>query len=231
MSESPRRTPPRLLRVKRTALLSPTLKRITLSGPALNGFPTDSDGAHIKLMFPQAHQVDPVLPTLGPQGPIWPPDSERPIVRTYSVSQYHADAGELAVDFVLHGDNGPGSRWAKRAKPGDAIGVAGPGGPDRVQLQADWFLLVADASALGALAAALRTLPDGARGYALIEVAQADEMFALATPPQLSLEWLLRGSQPAGASTLLLDKVKSLPWLAGTPSVMTFTLASCGWFQ
>ncbi|RLT96834.1 siderophore-interacting protein [Ketobacter sp.] len=217
---TPRRTPPRLLRVKHTRLLSPGLKRVTLAGDALAGFPSDSDGAHIKLMFPQPHQTDPVLPTLGPSGPVWPPDHERPIVRTYSVSRYHADAGELEVDFVLHGDNGPGSSWAQRAQPGDAIGVAGPGGPDRVKPAADWYLLVADPSAYAALAAALSALPDNARGYALMEVASADEIVPLQAPPGVTVHWLMRGSKLPGVSTLLLDKVVSLPWLPGTPSVM-----------
>lgn len=221
MSEAtPRRTPPRLLRVKHTRLLSPSLMRITLSGDALDDFPEDSDGAHIKLMFPQPHQTAPVLPTLGPKGPIWPPDNERPITRTYSVSRYHDEAGELDVDFVLHGDNGPGSRWALKAKAGDAVGLAGPGGPDRIKANADWYLLVADPSAYAALAAALNQLPPTAQGYALMEVTDASEIVPLEAPTGVDVHWLERGDQPAGASTLLLEKVKSLPWLSGTPSVM-----------
>jgi len=217
---APRRTPPRLLRVKRSDLLSPSLKRIFLAGDALDGFPADSDGAHIKLMFPKPHQTDPVLPTLGPQGPIWPPDHDRPITRTYSVSHYNPDSGELAVDFVLHGDNGPASRWATAAKPGDAIGVAGPGGPDRIKTGADWYLLVADPSAFAAINAAINALPTDARGYAFIEVSDASDVLPLSAPPALDVQWLLRGNTPAGASTLLLDAIESLNWFPGMPSIM-----------
>jgi NADPH-dependent ferric siderophore reductase len=56
MSETPR-TPPRLLRVCRTRHLTPHLRRVTLSGPALAGFPTGSDGAHIKLLLAREGQA------------------------------------------------------------------------------------------------------------------------------------------------------------------------------
>lgn len=217
---APRRSPPRLLTVKRMQQLSPHLKRITLEGDALRGFPDNSNGAHIKLMLPQPHQTVPVLPTLGPAGPVWPPDNERPITRTYSVSSYDATANELHVDFVLHGDNGPGSRWALQAQIGDAIGMAGPGGPDRVKSNADWYLLVADLSAFAALQAALHSLDTQARGYAFIEVETADDIIALQTSPQISVQWLVRGTARAGTSTLLLDAVRQLHWLPGSPSAM-----------
>lgn len=64
-----KRTPPRLLEVVHVEDLSPSMRRIHLSGEQLNHFPHNSDGAHIKLMLPQAHQQSPVLPTLGEQGP------------------------------------------------------------------------------------------------------------------------------------------------------------------
>jgi len=220
MSEPARRSPPRLLRVRRRTRLTPGMVRITLAGDALQGFPLHSDGAHIKLMFARPHQAEPVLPTLGPNGPIWPPDPERPITRTYSVSRYDPAAGELDVDFVLHEHDGPGSGWARHAKVGAAVGVAGPGGPDRIKPGADWYLLVADPSALAALAAALRTLPPQARGYALVEVPSEVEIQPLSHPPGIQLRWLIRGELAAASSRLLLQEMQALAWLPGVPSVM-----------
>src|SRR5437016_8029111 len=99
MSKTPApRTPPRLLRVRRTRQLTPHMRRITLAGEALAGFPTDSDGGHIKLLLPRPGQVEPVLPTLGPDGPIWPADDIRPIARTYTVGRHDPAAGELDID-------------------------------------------------------------------------------------------------------------------------------------
>ncbi len=215
----PPRSAPRLLRVRRTLDLTPHMRRVTLAGAALRGFPEGSDGAHIKLMLARDGQTEPVLPTLGPEGALWPPSHLRPITRTYTVAHFNAEAGELDVDFVLHGDDGPASRWAQHAEPGDAIGVAGPGGPPRFQPQADWHLLVADPSALAMLVAVLRALPPGAQGHAFIEVPQLAEVQALAHPAGVQLHWLSRDGAPAGASTRLLDAVRTLPWRAGTVSV------------
>jgi NADPH-dependent ferric siderophore reductase len=206
------------LRVKRKQHLAPNLMRITLSGDALAGFPAHSDGSHIKLMLPRAGQIDPVLPTLGPDGPIWPPADQRPIVRTYSVSQYHAEAGELDVDFVLHGDNGPASSWAIHAEIGAGVGVAGPGGPDRFQANADWFLLIGDLSAYAAIAAVCRALPDDARGHILLEISDETEQCPLPCPPGMTLAWLSRNGTRAGTSQLLLNAVSKLAW-PSTPSV------------
>lgn len=220
MSKTPSpRTPPRLLRVRRTRQLTPHMRRITLAGDALAGFPVDSDGAHIKLLLPRHGQLEPVLPTLGPEGPIWPPDDIRPISRTYTVGHYDALAGELDIDFVLHGDNGPASSWALRAKPGSAIGVAGPGGPARFLRDAGYYLLLGDPSALAVLAAVLGALPDDARGHALIEVPNINEIQPLRHPPGIDLRWLSREGGRAGNSTLLLDAVRRLKWSSAAISI------------
>ncbi|MFC4158683.1 siderophore-interacting protein [Chitinimonas lacunae] len=216
---TPRRTPPRLLRVRRIRQLSPQMRRITLAGEALAGFPVGSDGAHIKLMLPRAHQIEPVLPTLGPDGPIWPPADQRPITRTYTVSRYDEAAGELDVDFVLHGDDGPASSWALRAQLGDAIGVAGPGGPDRFMAGADWYLVVGDPSSLALVHAVLAALPADAQGQVLIEVPDEAEIQPLTAPPGVAVRWLSREGGHAGESTLLIDALRRLDWPDGKVSV------------
>ncbi len=214
-----KRTPPRLLRVRRTEQLSAHMRRIILGGPELAGFPPDSDGAHIKLLLARDGQSEPVLPTLGPEGPRWPPPEVRPIARTYTVARHDPVAGELSVDMVLHDDDGPASRWARHARPGDAVGVAGPGGPPRHVPGADHFYLFGDPSAVPALASVLAALPTDAVGAAFIEVAGADDIQALVHPPGVSVQWLVRGVLRAGASRLLLDAARALAWPAGQVSV------------
>ncbi|AIY40966.1 iron-chelator utilization protein [Collimonas arenae] len=213
------RTPPRMLRVRRTLQLTPHMRRITLAGAALAGFPPDSNGAHIKLLLPRPGQIEPVLPTLGPDGPVWPPDDVRPIARTYTVGRYDAEAGELDIDFVLHGDNGPASSWALHAVTGTAVGVAGPGGPPRFVPDAGYFLVLGDPSAFAAVAAVLGALPEHAHGTALIEVPDRSEIQALRHPPGVAVHWLSRQGAPAGSSTLLLDHVRELVWPSSSVSV------------
>ncbi|HEY0061765.1 MAG TPA: siderophore-interacting protein [Telluria sp.] len=213
------RTPPRLLRVIRTEQLSPHMRRVILGGAALAGFPAGSAGAHIKLLLARPGQIEPILPTLGPDGPVWPPSDVRPTARTYTVSSYDARAGELAVDFVLHEDEGPASRWAHLAREGDAIGVAGPGGPRRFVPDAASYLLFGDSSALPVLASVLANLPGHASGYAFIEIADSAEVQRLERPEGIELVWLIRTTQRPGESTLLLDAARSLDWPAEPVSV------------
>lgn len=215
---TPARTPPRLLSVKRITDLSPHLRCITLSGSALADFPVGSDGLHIKLMLPQAHQTEPVLPTLGPAGPIWPAPELRPITRTYSVARFDPVSGELDVLFVLHGDDGPASRWACQAQIGQRLGVAGPAGPALFQPAADWFLLIGDLSSVALIAAVLRTLPAYAGGEVLMEIPDDKDQIELIHPTGIRVRWLSRQGAPAGNSRLLLEAVQQQQW-HGQPSV------------
>lgn len=205
------RTPPRLLEVLRTTAISPRMRRITLGGEAIAGFPARSGGAHIKVFFPRGDQAVPELPTLGPEGPIWPPMPRRPITRTYSVRRYDALAGELDVDFVLHGDEGPASRWARRARPGDRLGIAGPGGPEPMLGRAEWYLLAGDLTALPAIGALLESLPATARGHAIVAVPDAADEQRLDVPPHVSLTWIhLDGHHTP--SPRLEEAVRALEW-------------------
>jgi NADPH-dependent ferric siderophore reductase len=207
----PRRTPPRLLQVIRTIDITPHMRRVVLGGEELAGFPTGREGAHVKVFIPRPGQEKPVLPTLGPNGPQWPPADVRPFSRTYTVRRFNAEQCELEVDFVLHTAGGPASQWAKNAKPGDIVGIAGPGMRDPLPA-ADWYLFAGDESALPAIAAHLEALPRSAQGWAFIEVADAAEEQAIDAPEQVKIIWLHRNHVPAGQTTLLADTVTSHPW-------------------
>lgn len=151
------RTPPRLLSVRNIETPCDGLIRVNLTGD-LRGIPENKNGSHIKLFFPQEHQSIPVLPTLGANGVIWPAADEKPITRTYSVRHVCLRSQCLSVDFVDHSRGGIACRWAQRARPGDRIGMAGPGGPDPLLAKADWHILVGDMSAVPAISAIVETL-------------------------------------------------------------------------
>ena len=81
-----------------------------------------------------------------------------PVMRTYTVRSWDAGTGELAIDFVVHGDEGVAAPWALHAAVGRTrIYVTGPGGAYAPNPAADWHLFVGDDSALPAIAAALHS--------------------------------------------------------------------------
>ncbi|MGJ7901030.1 siderophore-interacting protein [Lysobacter sp. 1R34A] len=203
---------PRLLRVLRIAERTPQMRRFTLGGDDLAGFPRGSEGAHIKLWFPDAAGETPLLPGFGERGPAWPEHAPRPHVRTYTVARIDPDANEIDVDIVLHGDEGPASRWALRASLGDPLGLAGPGGPNLFQGDAQRFVLIGDPSSYPLLYAVIAKLPATAQVDVLIEVPDASEVQPLPPHPRLNAQWLSRHGAAAGASRRLLEAVRRLPW-------------------
>ena len=186
--KSAKRTPPRLLEVQACFNPHPQLRRILLTGDTLRNFPVDHYGGHIKIFLPRAHQQQPVLPTLGPKGPIWPADNERPITRTYSVRYYNPVNNTLAIDFVMHKHSGPAASWAQKAKPGDLIGVAGPGGPNPLLAPAQHHIIAGDLTALPAIQAIIEALPSTAKGA--IFIAGEAHGFTLQHNTQLEIHWL-----------------------------------------
>lgn len=181
----------RLLRVVRTAQLTPRMKRITLSGAELAGFTTLAPDDHVKVLVPGPGQEKPSLPTPGPNGMAWPEDAPRPAARDYTPRRYDPVAGELDIDFVLHGE-GAVSQWAAQAQIGQYVGVAGPRGSHLLPYDFDWYLLAGDESALPSIARRLEELPANARVFAFIEVSDAAEVQSLQAPANASICWVYR---------------------------------------
>src|SRR5262245_38721974 len=138
--------PPRRPHVLRTAdvlhvrQVTPRVTRITLGGPGLAGFASRAPAEHIKVFLPRPGETEAPRTVPGPDGPIFPPELPRPLSRTYTPRQFRPDAQELDVDVVRHGD-GPGSAWATRARPGDTVVIAGPGGGYRRPPEANWLVI------------------------------------------------------------------------------------------
>ncbi|RJS94839.1 siderophore-interacting protein [Salinisphaera sp. Q1T1-3] len=184
------RRPPALLQVADNQAVSAHRRRIVLAGASLADFPLDRPGAHIKLFFAPAGETQPALPIVTADGPVWPTDRPRPIVRTYSVRHVDPARCRLSVDFVMHADDGPAAAWAATATSGATVGLAGPGGPMPMLAAAPYYLLVGDLSALPAIEALLAGLPDTARGDVFIHVPDEDDAARLPhVAPGISLHW------------------------------------------
>lgn len=162
---APQRRPERrpiTLEVRRTEPVAPGLVRIWLGGDEFDEF-TDNGTTeqYVKLLMPPpgvTYGPDEDLATIRATRPV----EERPRMRTYTVRHVDAAARELAIDFVLHGDEGLAAPWAAAARPGDTISFMGPGGVWSPDPTAPWHLIAGDDAALPAIDAALRRLPDDA---------------------------------------------------------------------
>lgn len=189
--------------------ITPHMRRVRFTGNTLTGRPElFVPGGHLKILLPREGQTIPTLPTLENGRPTYKPGDIRPTVRTYTVRAYNAQTGELDVDFVLHGEEGPASAWAGRVKAGDCIGIA----VRHIKLvpHADWYLFAGDQTALPAISARLEQLPSSAKGVALIEVPDAGEEQSFVCPKGITVLWLHRNGTPAGKSNLLPEAVRHL---------------------
>ncbi|GAA3607006.1 siderophore-interacting protein [Microlunatus ginsengisoli] len=199
MTERPR--PKRVARsatVVRTEQLSPAMVRVVLGGPDLAALPElEFTDHYVKLLFAPAGA-----------GYAWPfdPDEIRasrpaeqwPVTRTYTIRWFDREAGELAIDFVVHGDAGLAAPWAAQARPGDEIGFFGPGG-GYVPEPGAAHLLAGDEAALPAIAAALDRLPADAEAEVYVEVAGPADELPLRVTDKTRLTWVHRGDAPYGA--------------------------------
>ena len=195
--------------VRAVRRLSPSFVRITLTGPDLDRFADNGYDQRIKLAFPlPGHGLAP-LPTGAEWYQRWrelPAELRNPI-RTYTVRAVRPDVREVDIDFAVHGDEGPASRWAMTAAPGDPLAVLGPdagypgdhGGVEfRPPASAGCLLLAGDETAAPAIAAILERLPADARGEALLEVPYQTDALPLAAPAGVTVTWLGRNGGAPG---------------------------------
>ena len=74
----------RQLEVRRVTRLAPSMTRITLAGPALEGFTSLGFDDHVKMFFPAPGESRPSLPHIGPEGMELREDQPKPITRDYT---------------------------------------------------------------------------------------------------------------------------------------------------
>lgn len=197
--------------------LTPSMVRVVLSAPGGGALPVEYPGytdTYIKLVLPR--------PESGLVSPFHPDEAKEnldpalwPVMRTYTVRHWDAGRGHMTVDVVVHGDKGIAGPWSVQVQPGDHVQFFGPGGDYRPDPHADWHLLVGDESALPAIAAATEALPTRARGYVVIEVANAAEEQRLTVPDGVQVRWIHRDTSARAPGIELCEVVRSLDFPAG----------------
>ena len=196
-----KRPPPRPVTVERVERLTPRVISVTFGGEALANFGPPRPGAHMKLLFaPPGWE----LPPLDREDP-----GPRPPSRTYTPRRYDAATRRLDVEFVLHGD-GLASNWVQKAKAGDKLHVAGPGGGYDVPADLSELIIVADDTAMPAAATILEALPKGAKATVLCEIADAKEERALSPIVSVAPTWLRYATEGVQPGVLLERKAIEL---------------------
>jgi NADPH-dependent ferric siderophore reductase len=139
--------------------------------------------------------------------------------RDYTPRRFDAQAGELTIEFALHG-TGAASNWARRAQPGDAAVIGGPRGSMIIPPDVDWYLLAGDASALPAMRRRLEELPAGVRTIVVAAVDEQDRVpFAGAAAAEV--HWVEDADALAGAVRALdLPPGEGFAWAAGEAAAM-----------
>jgi NADPH-dependent ferric siderophore reductase len=215
MAEQPQRRTrtPKRATVVRTERLTPHMVRVVLAvDPAAELAVGEFTDHYVKLLFPaEGEQLPDPLDVEALRAQL--PRERWPRTRTYTVRSYDPESREMAVDFVVHGDEGVAGPWAARAQAGEVLHFMGPGGGYAPDPSADWHLLAGDESALPAIAAAAERLPAGAPARIYVEVAGPAEEQKLATEADADVVWLHRGERPVGAA--LAEAVAALDFPAG----------------
>jgi NADPH-dependent ferric siderophore reductase len=197
-----------LAEVARVAPVTPHMVRITLTGSDLRQYESVGADQFLYVFLPEANGDRPRVE----HDFTWDdwrnlPPEERQIGRYYTVRYCRPGAGELDLDFVLHGD-GPATSWAGRADPGDPVALWGPRYAYDPPAETDLLILLADETGLPATGAIIESLLPSVRCHALIEFRDRSAEQPLVSEGDVEITWLHRGDAAAGSS--LLEAVQSL---------------------
>jgi NADPH-dependent ferric siderophore reductase len=199
-------------RVRTKERLSPAFVRVTLESPDFVDLGIEGYDTRLKMVFPGPTGELPPIPDAPEEWyATWmgTPESVKSPMRTYTVRDVleEGDARLLVVDLVVHehGPQGPACRWAIGARPGDEIQVIAPhrrgleyGGTEFAPGKHRELLLVADETALPALARILADLEPGFSGHAFVEVPSAADALAVDVPDGFEITWLTRDGAEHG---------------------------------
>ena len=196
----------KLATVVNTFEISANMQRVTLQGEEFKSLQATDLGGYIKLMFHPEGHTD--ISSLG--------ESERPVMRTYTISELDLDKGQISVDFVKHEadknckavsikQGGYAIHWAMNAKVGDTISIGGPGNSQIIDLNAKQVFMVADMTAIPAITEKLSKLAANAVGHVIVQLSSLEDNPNWHLPAGMQLHTVI-GHSPS----LLSDAVTQL---------------------
>ena len=200
--------------------LSPTFRRLTLTGPDLHECGNTLLDQRIKMVL-----ADPNPDLLRHDWyTTWRalPDAQRPAMRTYTLAAVDHATGTVALDIACRPAHGPASRFAHQATPGTQFVIIAPDAlsPDATTDGIAWrpgtatdIHLVGDETALPAIRNILRTLPPGVTGRVVLDLPHVADAVDLPRPPGVSIDILTRDPRGVGvaAAALLRTPIPAPP--------------------
>ena len=207
-----------VMTVTAVAELSAHMRRITFHAPELASFATTGPDEYFGLLMATDRElVMPADDRINVRSSLRAmPEDTRPDLRWYSVRAHRPGTAEIDVDFVVHGDAGPGTRWARRASTGEKAGFRAAGS---AYLPVDGTIpLAADETALPALAAILEV--ESRPVHVFVEV--PDESYRV----PLDAEWVFRGENAPGSAVVEAIRAADLSsvdygWACGESGLAT----------
>ncbi len=189
--------------------LSPTFRRLTLGSRALAALAWAGADQRVKLLVGDRGQLDELGDDDGWYAR-WSglPETGRPPMRTYTIAASRPERCEVDIDFAVHGDAGPLSRFARRAVPGDHLVLVAPARGEGAADGLAWhpgtarrLLCVGDETALPAIRNILAGLGPGPDCRCVIEVPDAGDRVPLPSPVPVRVQWAVRrAGEPVGAA-------------------------------
>lgn len=160
-------------RVHRAGVLAVTrvgtaMVRVTLGGTDMADYPTTGVGDEwIRIFFPDSPAEPVRLPELQGRGWVYDEGVEPSEMRTYTVRAWRA--GEIDVDFVVHGD-GVATTWATTVETGGEVGLTPPVGVYDRPPEATRQVLFCDEPGLPAALRIIETAPAAVSSVLVCEV-------------------------------------------------------------
>jgi NADPH-dependent ferric siderophore reductase len=189
----------REVEVARVVPVGSNFVSVTFAGDALADFVSMSFDDHVKFMFADA--------------------AGEPVSRDYTPRHFSNEAGELTIEFAMHGE-GKASDWARQAAVGDRAVIAGPRGSMIIPKDYDWHLLAGDATALPAIARRLGELPGTSRAVVML-MGDAGDRRALASKAQLDVRWVETAEElVAAVQAMPVPAGEGFAWAAGEAATM-----------
>ena len=173
--------------------LSATFRRLTLAAPEVAELAWAGVDQRVTLLLPDADRFTD-FPTDDSWYEWWShqPEDTRPPMRTYTIAAHRPELGEVDIDFAVHGDSGPLSRFALTAVPGDRLLLVAPGrgrGPaDGLAWRpgrAKRLLCVGDETALPAIRNILAVLEPDQTCQVVVEVPDDSDRLPLPSPAKV----------------------------------------------